>query len=209
MQLRNSFLSLLALGLFLWTCTPKVVTETTETETETPKEETHPATEEKEDENLSPCPKFSDAPNPDQTLEDYVLYRDFMKAKDRLRGLHWIEKQLMRYRDKQGGLMAVIHKETGEFMGMSGLIIQHIDNQTELEVGYHLFPKYWGNGYASEAAIHFKELGFQISDVSSIVSYIEKNNIASQKVAERNGMSVSDKTRWKELDVLIYRIERP
>ncbi len=29
---------------------------------------------------LSPCPKFSDAPNPDDAETNYVLYRDFLKA---------------------------------------------------------------------------------------------------------------------------------
>ncbi len=32
------------------------------------------------DENLSKCPKFKDAPNPDQAESDYVVYRDFLKA---------------------------------------------------------------------------------------------------------------------------------
>lgn len=34
------------------------------------------------EENLSPCPKFSDAPNQDEAETNYVLYRDFLKAKD-------------------------------------------------------------------------------------------------------------------------------
>lgn len=131
-----------------------------------------------------------------------------MKAKDPLRALHWIEKQLMRYRDNQGGLMAMINKNTNQFMGQAGLIIQHIDGQTELEVGYHLLPKFWGQGFATEAAMHFKDLAFQISEVESVVSYIEKNNTASQKVAERNGMHISGQTRFKELDILIYRVHR-
>lgn len=131
-----------------------------------------------------------------------------MKAKDHLRGLHWMERQLARYRDNQGGLMAMINKFTNQFMGQAGLIIQHIDGQTELEVGYHLLPKFWGQGFATEAATHFKELAFQISEVESVVSYIEKNNTASQKVAERNGMHISGETRWKALDILIYRVHR-
>lgn len=32
------------------------------------------------EEKLSPCPKFSDAPNPDEAETNYVLYRDFMRA---------------------------------------------------------------------------------------------------------------------------------
>lgn len=34
------------------------------------------------DPNLSPCPKFTDAPDQDEAETNYVLYRDFLKAKD-------------------------------------------------------------------------------------------------------------------------------
>ena len=91
------------------------------------------------------------------TLEDAATWQTFlenpkttahfpesMKAKNRLRGLHWVEKQILRYRDKKGGLLAIIHPESGHFMGQAGLLVQHIDNQTELEVGYHLLPDFWG-----------------------------------------------------------------
>lgn len=61
------------LGLLLITCTPKVAEEVSEVV------ETAPVKEEPQDENLSPCPKFSDAPDPDQAEEDYVLYRDNLK----------------------------------------------------------------------------------------------------------------------------------
>ncbi|MCB0663147.1 MAG: hypothetical protein KDC24_10430 [Saprospiraceae bacterium] len=65
---------ILASGLlvFLWTgCTPKVA--------ETAQEETVVVTPKQEDENLSPCPKFTDAPYPDETESNYVIYRDFLK----------------------------------------------------------------------------------------------------------------------------------
>ncbi|MDX1940398.1 MAG: hypothetical protein SFU99_07595 [Saprospiraceae bacterium] len=57
-------------------CTPKVVPPSTEPQPTTQKP-TIPI-----EEGLSSCPKFSDAPYPDQTLEDYVLYRDFLKVND-------------------------------------------------------------------------------------------------------------------------------
>lgn len=34
------------------------------------------------EEDLSPCPKFRDAPNPDEAETNYVLYRDFLRAGD-------------------------------------------------------------------------------------------------------------------------------
>ncbi len=72
----NQILFLAVLGLFLANCTPKTtekIAETEPQETETPEEP---------EEDLSPCPKFLDAPNPDQVETNYVLYRDFLKVKD-------------------------------------------------------------------------------------------------------------------------------
>jgi tetratricopeptide (TPR) repeat protein len=69
------FLSLIL--LLLAGCTPK----TTEpvVEEEKPVSNTPPPQEE---EKLSPCPKFSDAPDPDEAETNYVLYRDFLRAGD-------------------------------------------------------------------------------------------------------------------------------
>ena len=36
----------------------------------------------KQQETLSPCPKFKDAPNPDDAETHYVLYRDFLKVNE-------------------------------------------------------------------------------------------------------------------------------
>ena len=58
-------------------CTPKVVEQTASTEPEQPTSTTPPP---KPDEKLSPCPKFQDAPNPDEAETNYVLYRDFLKV---------------------------------------------------------------------------------------------------------------------------------
>ncbi len=61
-------------------CSPKVTPGPTEEET-TQTEQPQPPREQPGEE-LSPCKKFSDAPNPDQAETNYVLYRDFLKAGD-------------------------------------------------------------------------------------------------------------------------------
>ena len=58
-------------------CSPKTGQQTT-----APTQPTQPATPPTVDANLSPCKKFSDAPDPDQASTNYVLYRDFLKAND-------------------------------------------------------------------------------------------------------------------------------
>ncbi|MCB0638460.1 MAG: hypothetical protein KDC54_17645, partial [Lewinella sp.] len=70
------WLALVFILLIAQACTPKVTEPATETPTQpvTPP----PAT----DEELSPCPKFTDAPNQDDAETWYVLYRDFLRAQD-------------------------------------------------------------------------------------------------------------------------------
>lgn len=58
-------------------CTPKTTEEVSQpevTEAPTPQPEENNA-------NLSPCPKFNDAPDPDGITDKYVIYRDFIKAR--------------------------------------------------------------------------------------------------------------------------------
>lgn len=75
-------------------------------------------------------------------------------------------------------------------------------------IGYHLIRRFWGNGYATEAATAFKEMAFDNNLAGSIISIIDLENRSSQKVAQRNGMSRVRKTKFIGMDVFIYRIER-
>ena len=59
-------------------CTPKVAEQTASSET---KEQTI-SPPPKEDVELSPCPKFQDAPYPGEAENNYVIYRDFLKVGD-------------------------------------------------------------------------------------------------------------------------------
>ena len=63
---------------FLFGCTPKVAEDLQKTEEAVTEKPVTP----KPDKKLSPCPKFTDAPNPDEAETNYVLYRDFLRAKD-------------------------------------------------------------------------------------------------------------------------------
>lgn len=120
----------------------------------------------------------------------------------------WIERQIQRYAAGQYGLAALIHKETGEFLGQCGLLAQVVDGQAELEVGYHLMPQHWHQGYATEAARAFRDWGFEHGLADSIISIINQKNVASQAVATRNGMSRGKATVWRDIEVFVYRILR-
>lgn len=81
----KNWMVLAALG-FLVACTPKTTEPVASTDPEPEPEPT------KVDENLSPCPKFTDAPNPDEAETNYVLYRDFLRAGDYTKAYELWEK---------------------------------------------------------------------------------------------------------------------
>jgi len=118
----------------------------------------------------------------------------------------WVEKQIIRYKEKRYGLQALINKQTNEFIGQCGLLLQEIDGKQEVEVGYHIFKKYWGQGYAPEAAKAFINYGFENKLAPSIISIIDVRNMQSQRVADKNGLRRDKQTKWADLDVFVYRI---
>lgn len=121
---------------------------------------------------------------------------------------HWIERQLTRYEQQRYGMQALIDKQTRAFVGMCGLMTQRIDGTIELEVGYHVLKKYWGKGYAPEAARLFINYAFEKGLSDSIVSIVDVGNVNSQRVAEKIGLVCERKTKYDNLDVNIYRISR-
>ncbi|MBS1636856.1 MAG: GNAT family N-acetyltransferase [Bacteroidetes bacterium] len=124
------------------------------------------------------------------------------------RAKHWMERQLTRYAENRYGLQALINRETGEFIGQCGLMLQDVDGIPEIEVGYHIFRKYWGQGYAPEASAAFTGFWLDNHLSDSLISIIDVNNVNSQRVADKNGLTRTIQTKWMDLDIFVYRISR-
>lgn len=103
---------------------------------------------------------------------------------------NWLDRQLDRYNRYGFGLWAVCLKETDEMIGQCGLTMQPCLDAEVLEIGYLFQKKYWHRGYAIEAASGCKKYAFEILKADEVYSIIRDNNIASQNVAKRNGMTV-------------------
>ncbi|MEN0004387.1 MAG: hypothetical protein AAF798_09595 [Bacteroidota bacterium] len=72
-----NLLLILVLSLVVFACP----TKTTE-EAQTIEEQPVTTAPQPKEEDLSPCPKFRDAPNPDEAETNYVLYRDFLRVEE-------------------------------------------------------------------------------------------------------------------------------
>lgn len=101
----------------------------------------------------------------------------------------WIARQMERYERDGCGLMALHLRETGDLVGQCGLLRQVVEGVPELEVGYHLLPRSRGRGYATEAARGFIDHARDAGMAGSVVSIIHVGNLASQRVADRNGLA--------------------
>jgi len=120
----------------------------------------------------------------------------------------WIQRNRTRYANHGHGLWAMILKSTRELIGDCGLVRQSVDAVDEIEIGYHVRRDLWNQGYASEAARACRDYGFANLKVDRLISLIRPENLASRRVAEKNGMTI-----WKEVtkaDLLhyVYAIKR-
>lgn len=116
-----------------------------------------------------------------------------------------IQRSLDRYSTDGSGLNAIILQATGEPVGQCGLLTQMVDDQEELEIGYHLLPTHWGKGYATEAAIRCKAFATEHRLSPSVISLIDPGNHQSQAVARRNGMSSGATTVHRGHPALVFR----
>ncbi len=119
----------------------------------------------------------------------------------------WLDRQISRYQKWNFGLWAVILKKTDEMIGQCGLTMQPWRETEVLEVGYLFNRLYWHKGYATEAAIACKNYGFKILKADEVCSIIRDTNIASQNVAVRNGMTMTDIwiKHYRGIDMPHYR----
>ncbi len=76
------------------------------------------------------------------------------------------------------------------FIGFVGLSVPRFEASFTpcIEVGWRLARHAWGHGYATEAAQHAVQFGFEELGLSEIVSFTVPHNIRSRRVMERLGM---------------------
>ncbi|AFL99315.1 acetyltransferase, ribosomal protein N-acetylase [Desulfitobacterium dehalogenans ATCC 51507] len=106
---------------------------------------------------------------------------------------------------------AIIEKLSNCLIGECGLNMPNIQHK-EGELVYRLNKKYWGNGYATEAASEVVGLGFEKLGLHRIEAMCDSRNASSIKVLEKIGMIKEGcyrehrwiKGRWR--DSVVYSI---
>jgi ribosomal-protein-alanine N-acetyltransferase len=118
-----------------------------------------------------------------------------------------ISHQLQHWGQHGYGWWALEPRSNKELIGWSGL--QFLPDTVEVEVGYLLGKPFWGQGLATEAAQACVRYGFEQLGLETIVGIVHPENVASQRVIEKSGLSFVDGTRYFGMDCYHYRMERP
>jgi ribosomal-protein-alanine N-acetyltransferase len=106
------------------------------------------------------------------------------------------------------GLWATIHEETNRFIGRCGLMSWKIDQRPEVEVAYILAKEYGGQGLGTEAAQTILEYGFEQLRLPRLICLIDRENLASIKVAKKIGMTFEKEGRDEKGPFLLYSINK-
>jgi hypothetical protein len=113
-----------------------------------------------------------------------------------------------RYQDDGVGLWAMEVMSNSELIGDCGIIVQQVEGERLYEIGYHLRRDLWHQGLATEAAIACRDWAFAHLKTERVISLIRPDNLPSQRVAERNGMTVWKEITWRGLLHKVYSVER-
>jgi RimJ/RimL family protein N-acetyltransferase len=105
------------------------------------------------------------------------------------------------------GLYLVQLKDTGESIGMCGLIKR--DQLKDVDIGYAFLPKYWSKGYAIESARAVKDYAHEVIGLKRIVAIVDPRNTGSIRVLEKLGMTFEKmvKLAADDIDLKLFSVE--
>ena len=104
------------------------------------------------------------------------------------------------------GMWAVEEQASGELVGRVGC--WRPEGWPGLEVGWTLRRRFWGRGYATEAARASVAYAFEALDQTRVISLIAPENVNSIRVAERLGEKPEGEWDVFGTKVIIYAVGR-
>jgi ribosomal-protein-alanine N-acetyltransferase len=119
----------------------------------------------------------------DNEKEILPFFRDFINYDDKLNKLN-------------GYAFAIFANNTDTFIGIADIIV-HSQNSSGGcgEIGYFLLPEFWGKGYATELSNTLLEMGFTGLNLHKISARCDSNNLKSEGVMRKIGMSMEGQLR--------------
>jgi RimJ/RimL family protein N-acetyltransferase len=139
---------------------------------------------------------------------DPVAMRYYPSTRTREELVGMVERSAASYQRDQTGFYAMIDCASQQWIGQCGLLWQEVDDIEELELGYQCKPRFWRQGYTSEAVSRLRDFAFEELRRRHLISIIRPQNEPSRGVARKVGMRYWKSTQFKGLEVEVFRIDR-
>ena len=110
----------------------------------------------------------------------------------------WVSRMIARFDVDGFGQFALARREDGVLMGRAGLLpldpatfqsgsLSDIGPKAEIEIGWTLAREFWGNAYATEAAMLVRDWAWRELELLRLISIIQVGNAASVRLADKLG----------------------
>jgi len=114
---------------------------------------------------------------------------------------------LNQYTKNGVGRWAVIEKQSGDFLGWTGLKLHDEMENNHInfyDLGYRFKYTHWNKGFATEASTACMKIGFDQMKLQEIIAMVHPENLASMNVVEKCGFKLietfnSENARWNWL----------
>jgi len=109
-------------------------------------------------------------------------------TKDRAQTEQMLRVRVIDYYEANPGLgiWATVERDTGNCVGLH--LLNHIQGETLIQVGYQLVPVAWGRGFATEMALAVVRYAFMVMGLPRIVAITDLPNLGSQRVLLKAGL---------------------
>ena len=109
------------------------------------------------------------------------------------------------YKKNGFGRWAVCLKETNEFFGWCGLKFDK--EKAEVDLGYRFYKKYWGKGYATEAALACINYGFLNFSLTKIIGRAHIENAPSIEVLKKCNFIFKKQFIYDKQPTVLYTLK--
>lgn len=151
---------------------------------------------------------FEYASNPE--IPKYLSWEAHKSIDDSLR---YLKLMLQRYENAEVSEWGIIFKENNKFIGTAGFL-GWITSSNRAEIAFALSQEYWNRGIMTEVIKEIITFGFEKMELNRIEARCFTENIASERVMIKSGMSFEGVLREQMLaksrynDLKLYSILR-
>lgn len=144
----------------------------------------------------------------DPEVHEYLGKNPISSREQVLSVIEFIRKQYVEYGI---GRWAVIDRRTDQFVGWAGLkfVTELTNNHIDYyDLGYRIIRKYWGQGFATEAAFESVRYAFDTLKVEQVYAMVDCKNDRSNSVLRKAGLSLVEKFELEGIEHNWYRVNR-